>query len=256
MKSILIVGNCQAEAMAKIIRASTVKWKATSEQLYILKQYPDQQQAFTQLANSVKNADIIICAQKNIEILNKSVNAIIEEHKKPDAVLAKMDTAFNDGAFEITDRGLKCSSAAILEKYATWTEHDLVMEYMNDRIDFEIHKRFQAGIQKTVEREKDCEIKIAPIIKDEALKRYRLFDTYNHPTDRFMVLITGHSFKIATGERLPYVAYMRDLFPGRYPVSQQEGRYFRISPDTKCFRKYNSELVRNWHRLRTAQPAT
>jgi hypothetical protein len=76
------------------------------------------------------------------------------------------------------------------------SKKEIIKLFNNNKIDFEFKKRYDNTIKRIKDKEKECNIKITHLFTLENIKKIKLMNTNNHPTNYVLEYITNEILKI------------------------------------------------------------
>jgi hypothetical protein len=95
--------------------------------------------------------------------------------------LIKKNSAHGIDGGEIINENSILNQDIILKLLQKYNKEEIIKMYDNDEIDFNFTERFNENINRMLEKEKLCDIKIVDFILEQ-YKKIKLFDVHVHPT--------------------------------------------------------------------------
>lgn len=182
MKKCVMFGNCQCSGIKKLLEFSDF-YEHYSVVQYANWQLIDGDGSLP--LETIRSADLIIyqplpdvygCLSTNGKNKNSFMN-----HVKKSCILISFPRIYNSALFPIFhkrhDRSVMCGT--VLNKITS--ESDLVALYHANLLDFGFEKRLQENYDISIEKERECTIKIIDFIYKNIPNR-KLFLTQEHPT--------------------------------------------------------------------------
>lgn len=178
-KKIVCFGNCQANHLAAFLS------KYLSPLDYIVKGYLNYREFFKpeEIYLAMKEADIII-----YQPLKKSYTKLLSDKNIRKEFAGKQLLSFpfvyNSGIYALEyDTGIIIGEEVILKLYKSGkTKAQIIRDFVNDKIDFDLEKRFQKSLDIMKKKEKNTDIKLTEFIKNN-YKTNKLFAMFMHPTN-------------------------------------------------------------------------
>jgi hypothetical protein len=108
---------------------------------------------------------------------------------------------------------------------------EILNMYKNMSIDFNLRKRFLSSLNYMKEKEKFCDIILSDFIELN-IKKFKIFDTQNHPNGTIMAYLSNKIFEIlSVNHRFDINEHRQSLLPGSYGYSPYMGKELDIKYD-------------------------
>jgi hypothetical protein len=213
MKYITICGNCQAEALAKLIKIglSEVDWQveyfSNNNRLCNMK-------SVQEIIQGIKRSDIFIyqpLGESHGELSENNIRQIV----KQETDMISFTYIFNSGMYSMGHApmvqkhsyGIVYGEEIIVELLKQYDVHTIIDFYRKGLINFDLINRFQTCMAEMKRREEKTDIKLSGFIQDNYQKS-KLLITHNHPTTRLFIEICCQVKRLT---RLPFSSDCFDI---------------------------------------------
>ena len=191
MVNIIVFGNCQADALANILKRGLPK---SRYKVAFLSNNPRTggMKGTNKTFSKIVKSDILIY-QPLGEQHGKLSENFIRKAARPKTDLIAFPYIFNSGMYSLGhapmqekhEYGYVFGEEIILSLLRKHSINTVLEEYKNARIDFNLMQRFKECNDEMGRRESSAEIKITEYILDN-YKNSKLFLTHNHPTTKLL----------------------------------------------------------------------
>ena len=237
---IVFYGNCQL-----IIGSYTIFKKYIDTEYHIIQSYNLIYNKLDIPVNILKEADIFIYQPINekygIYSIDNNIKKSIITYLKDDCnkicvpylyfdsffPLCKknFDDGYDGGNLHIYNNILNNESILKLKKLYSYEE--IIHKYNNYDIDFNFKNRFEENINRLLEKEKLCNVKVSDFILNN-YKKMQLFEMHHHPTSILIIYFTQQIFNYLNINIEIDKNIIIQLSENKFPISKYVIDYFKF----------------------------